>query len=47
MQTIENKFGDYVGNDPLPIPDVSNIQAKELLLIGKISAMVDEFGKIY
>lgn len=46
----ENKFGDYIGKEPLPVPDLSklniNVQPKDLLQIGRISAMVDEFGSI-
>lgn len=46
---LENKFGDYIGKDPLPLPDISklniNVEQKDLIQVGCISAMVDEFGK--
>lgn len=50
LKKPENKFGDYIGKDtqPLPIPDISkltiNVESKDLFQIGKVSAMVDEFG---
>lgn len=50
MKKVENKFGDYVGKDTLPIPDISklniSVQKKDLVHVGNVSAIVDEFGEI-